>query len=183
MRSKTIEYIYQKEILDFADSGYLTVDTSAPYIEGDYLHDGIISFSNVFPELVDSWIELKEVRILEEIRGSGSLVKPEVYLYLFPSAKALPTITKNNPFAYSDIWDITYPFENLLQRIKIAVPDWTYEHTETNIRDAMAVKSVSAWFRSDGSQNLYGIIVANSASIPPFSSNAKVKVQLIYKHL
>jgi hypothetical protein len=178
MRAKTIEYIYQKGIIDIVDSGTLTVDTTNSYAAGDYLHDGVIVWNNIFPELVDSFIHLEKIEVFEEIRGTGSLVKPAFDLYIFNNCKAQPSVSKNNPFVYSDIFSDTYPMENNLVKVSFQTNDW-FEHTEAsnNIADAKAVKKVDFYFRSNNSQHLFGIAVATGAT-NPFASSARFKIVL-----
>ncbi|MCX7908422.1 MAG: hypothetical protein N2560_02750, partial [Ignavibacteria bacterium] len=133
------------------------------------------------PELVDSWIKVEKVILLEQIRGTGNLVKPSCNLLLFPKCKSQPTITRRNSFQYSDIFDDTYPLENQLTPISISSSNWTFEHTVPNIADAMAIVDLTSQaihFKSDGTQNLFGVLVTTQTT-NPFASSVKFKVRLI----
>lgn len=183
MRTSTIEYIYTKPIIDRADSGYLTIDTENTYSTNDYIHDGLIVFSNVFPTL-DSWIRIENIRIIQEIRGTGSPIAPPLYLFLFPTAKAQPNVSKNAPFSYSDIFDTNYPLENLMQKYIIASSDWKEIVTYSNVKDQIAeISPNNSYFYSESSQNLFGVLVSAVYTSTPFSANTKLKVQIIFSVL
>ena len=184
MRAKTIEYVYKKDIIDIVDSGSLVVDTTNSYSANDYLHDGIITWNNIFPELVDAFVHLKKIEAYEQIRGSGTLVKPSFDLYIFNICKPQPSISKNNTFYYSNVFDDTYPFENNFSKITFLSTDWQIEHieSENNIADAKAVKSVDLYFRSNNSQHLFGIAVTKEET-NAFATSVRFKIVLWVKLL
>jgi len=153
----------------------LTISSSA-YAVGDYLHTGVLALP-VFPETVDSYIEIEKI-IIREVLTSGTLAKSKLKFYFFTDNDM--SITANGAFALTDGTNTT--LADLEDIVSIATADWV-EPFIANTINAIAVKvpTVPVLLKNlSTTRSIYLIILADE--VKTYDASAKVYGEIYVRY-
>lgn len=173
MRNQSIKFSFVKPIIDYANSGTLTVSSSA-YTSGDYLHSSVINF-NVFQETFDSAVKIVGIKV-REIITAGSLAKKAFKLRLFNFNDM--TVIANDNFDFTD--GTLTSIENLLSTISVVSADYDEVTSKEAIMEKNLITPIYIPNYSSG-RYLYGIAVTTDTTA--YDATAEVSIELTYEAL
>lgn len=191
MRQKLIPPVYTRSIYDHTDgiitsNALITGGGDPSPTEGDYVHDGVITFSNVFPFDSDSYIKLNKVVIFENITAD-ILQNNNLVLRLFNNVLSVNTVVKNAVFSLSDIIDTTPDINYIDTEITIAGSAYKTISSGTAGADdfnslciAVPMNPIIIW-NHQNLRTLYGILLYG-ATPTKYAASAELIVRLCYEN-